>query len=680
MVIQIQTVSPLGGSVEICLKEPTTVEVQDLSNRAISSVLHGWNSAGITVTISFRNNHCFVDISLQLVHICPTKCFGHGTCVADGLCQCNPPFYDDCSKSCLQGYITPDGKSCISKSETKCIWSEWSDWTACSDTCSSSNIQTRSQTLLNESSSSSCPPTNTDNAACTKCFGFDPEVQAQIQKEAVDEVSKVAFSLLFYMSSIGDSLSTLYGCTLTQSPTSKQDALMGVFKGSITTLGNQTSHQKRSLDSTNESTTAGISDINTSTTFTDNYTIDTSTTDNSSNISDTESNFTCITDPQQLENASKYVIDTGKQFLVDSQKIDPSNIKVEHIPPCQIALTVQVPSPSILVYVLPPVAVVLLTLIALIAVIIWKSIPINMKVLPEEVRWQFQNFLDHPGEWAKVINHHPNYYRKSLVPKSPEWNRMQDIFDNFSDASPILKIKEVYAIYNEILLQSFVNQYKIMVNRVHINPTLFNKFQWKNEKRTKEREIVHDYFCKRKNSILWNDDQGVSILPLLHGTSYPIACSIASSGFAILSSLDAGWYGKGIYFTSYAKYCVPYISNRKDPAMLISYVIMGNTYPIIEQPTDPDSFMGAAMKAGYNSHYIVVSSKGTPAQKQDFMSPDGVYDEIVIPLESQIVPAYILRFLPFDSENVIKNWRRKEKSEKVIKSSNIFKPDTSSIF
>lgn len=70
--------------------------------------------------------------------------------------------------------------------------------------------------------------------------------------------------------------------------------------------------------------------------------------------------------------------------------------------------------------------------------------------------------------------------------------------------------------------------------------------------------------------------------------------AICSTGFAALSSLyvslqlsqispeplflesyflrDAGWYGTGVYFTTYAMYASPYFGTRKDPAVLISYV------------------------------------------------------------------------------------------------------------
>jgi hypothetical protein len=57
----------------------------------------------------------------------------------------------------------------------------------------------------------------------------------------------------------------------------------------------------------------------------------------------------------------------------------------------------------------------------------------------------------------------------------------------------------------------------------------------------------------------------------------------------------------------------------------------------------------AAILSGYNSHYIVVNSTGgIPTKDQDTNNTDnsessGIFDEIVIPQESQVTPAYVIR-------------------------------------
>jgi hypothetical protein len=101
--------------------------------------------------------------------------------------------------------------------------------------------------------------------------------------------------------------------------------------------------------------------------------------------------------------------------------------------------------------------------------------------------------------------------------------------------------------------------------------------------------------------------------------------SIAKNGFAALASLDAGtwtrgggrreegegerarvqdpgrerargrediqthfpflgYYGKGIYFSTSAVYIIPYFASKKRPAVLVSLLLPGNPFPVIENP------------------------------------------------------------------------------------------------
>jgi len=46
----------------------------------------------------------------------------------------------------------------------------------------------------------------------------------------------------------------------------------------------------------------------------------------------------------------------------------------------------------------------------------------------------------------------------------------------------------------------------------------------------------------------------VQIVRAWHGTTYTAARSIMENGFANLSHLDEGWFGKGIYFSSFPEY------------------------------------------------------------------------------------------------------------------------------
>jgi len=57
--------------------------------------------------------------------------------------------------------------------------------------------------------------------------------------------------------------------------------------------------------------------------------------------------------------------------------------------------------------------------------------------------------------------------------------------------------------------------------------------------------------------------------------------------------------------------------------------------------------LGTAIKPGYNSHYVRTSRFGKVATAET----DTTFDEIVVPQEAQIVPAFIFSF---DSNNFTK--------------------------
>eukprot|EP01127_Copromyxa_protea_P004816 TRINITY_DN1464_c0_g1_i2.p1 TRINITY_DN1464_c0_g1~~TRINITY_DN1464_c0_g1_i2.p1 ORF type:complete len:174 (+),score=34.14 TRINITY_DN1464_c0_g1_i2:97-618(+) len=145
--------------------------------------------------------------------------------------------------------------------------------------------------------------------------------------------------------------------------------------------------------------------------------------------------------------------------------------------------------------------------------------------------------------------------------------------------------------------------------------------------------------------------------------------AIASTGFAALSSLDAGWYGAGVYFTTYAMYASPYFVSRKDPAVLLSFVTLGNVFPVTENHTAKNSLLGKVLTAGYTSHYIGLDSKGVVPDfskiKLEETNPSDFYDEIVVSQEPQICPVYIIRISTTKLRSIVDRWDRRDKSKTV---------------
>lgn len=109
---------------------------------------------------------------------------------------------------------------------------------------------------------------------------------------------------------------------------------------------------------------------------------------------------------------------------------------------------------------------------------------------------------------------------------------------------------------------------------------------------------------------------------MVQGTSENAAYRIIKNGFGTVASLNDGWYGKGMYFTSsvnYAPHYAQFSSSNGCKIFLVSLVIPGNVYPATENAFVPDSksstgysdnpfgLKGKAPKTGYQSHYVLVN-------------------------------------------------------------------------
>jgi len=167
------------------------------------------------------------------------------------------------------------------------------------------------------------------------------------------------------------------------------------------------------------------------------------------------------------------------------------------------------------------------------------------------------------------------------------------------------------------------------------------------------------------STFTWNSpNDTVPIIPVVHGTGVEIAKQICSSGFAALSSLDAGFYGKGIYFTSSCCYATPYFGSRKEPAILICFIIPGNIRPIVEWRSEEKNYLGAIIDNGYQSHYVLTDLEGNPLRKKK----ERYYDEFVLAIDPQVVPIFLICVNRSIIPNLIKEFQRETPEKEQIKS------------
>jgi len=93
---------------------------------------------------------------------------------------------------------------------------------------------------------------------------------------------------------------------------------------------------------------------------------------------------------------------------------------------------------------------------------------------------------------------------------------------------------------------------------------------------------------------------------------------------------------------------------KKKPAFLVCLVTPGNSRPIVEAPKEANSFLGAFIDPGYQSHFILTNRDGLPCTlRQDFF-----FNELVIDKESQIVPIFLVTVLQSSLLGLLKDYTR----------------------
>ena len=303
----------------------------------------------------------------------------------------------------------------------------------------------------------------------------------------------------------------------------------------------------------------------------------------------------------------------------------------------------------VLIVVLGTFGIILTLMIIIILVLFYNYKTNSVLFLPEEISWSFKNYLKYPWKWTHVKNDETEYYYRDYKFDSPEFDKIEVLLTKLKKGP--LKPIGIRAIYNPGLTEIFINNWRITIDRYKNNYDLFFTRTYMKDK---DKMNVMKHYEENVLTLLdCNKSLEVPLIPTVHGTSLEVASNIVLNGMATLSNLDAGFFGSGIYTSTSVCYCLPYAIGKRNPAIIISYINMGNVYPITESHLGDKSFLGSALKSGFNSHFILTTKDGNV-----YDGTGEICNEIVVNQSSQILPAYIVQLEPELALLEFDKWKR----------------------
>jgi len=261
------------------------------------------------------------------------------------------------------------------------------------------------------------------------------------------------------------------------------------------------------------------------------------------------------------------------------------------------------------------------------------------------------------------------FYLKSFTSGNSLYERFLEL-EILLNGNDVFKYTKFYAIYNENLKNTFLIYRQTLSSRHKHDPKIFANENWKSRENIGLRQWSFNTFNNFIQLFPWNQQSQneLPVVPGAHGTDQSIALKICRTGFASLSILDEGFYGRGIYFTTFIPYIFPYVSSAKNPALLISLLLPGNVYPVI----DLKSHKGKPLQSGYQSHYVVTRRNGHPVENEN---ENEFYDEIVVVQESQIVPIFLVLLDRSNFPALSTNWQREVPTNELAEEDHFKKKD-----
>lgn len=137
----------------------------------------------------------------------------------------------------------------------------------------------------------------------------------------------------------------------------------------------------------------------------------------------------------------------------------------------------------------------------------------------------------------------------------------------------------------------------------------------------------------------------VYTLTAFHAPKKEFKDSVLKSGLHFLGKTDQGYFGQGIYFTTYPEYSVLY-GGRGGGIILICEVAYRSLFPV----ATCDDLMGKPILPGFDGHAIHVVPQTENPNEMMYVSrgpwQKAKYDEIVVRDPSQTVIRYVMEYNP----------------------------------
>ncbi|CAF3536263.1 unnamed protein product [Rotaria socialis] len=210
------------------------------------------------------------------------------------------------------------------------------------------------------------------------------------------------------------------------------------------------------------------------------------------------------------------------------------------------------------------------------------------------------------------------------------------------------QVDTIEYVFNSGRYRMFLGQLESVENRQKqppFQPKLNDENSCEERKRVLQR-LETLYQCVSHN-------RSARIVRMWHGCRRSILPNLLSDGFAALGTLDDGWYGKAMYFTSSAKYATRYCSETAG-CLIMCYIVLLNPFPVVTADASLDispnqfRFYGKGNYRNYQCHYVPVSPVGGPNTWNYRPPPNGiddaVYDELAVFQEASILPQIVVHF------------------------------------